>query len=119
MWPTPFAPILLTTLGAQEFLPPTVVAASVAASAITPLPGNSGGDPGNPDIRVENLTNGWAICNFGDGNQGPATLLNGIGVPPGMEKIIRVAGTTNSVSVILGTGATAGSVRFVRGSGID
>lgn len=119
MWPTPFQPILLTTVGAQEYIAPLVVAAAVATSAVLPLPGNSQGDPGNPDIRIENQTNGWAICNFGDGNQGTATLLNGIGVPPMSAQVLRVAATTNSVSVALSTGATAGAVRFTRGSGFD
>lgn len=119
MWPSPFQPILSNTQTGIEYVPPLVVAASTAASAVLALPGNTSGDGSNCDIRVENQANGWAMCNFGDGAQGAATLANGVGIPPGQAQVVRVASTTNSVSVILGTGATAGSVRFTRGLGID
>jgi hypothetical protein len=119
MWPNAFQPINSNTATGIEYVAPLVVAASVVSSAASTLPGNSSGDGSNPDIRIENQTNGWAMCNFGDGNQGAATLTNGVGVPPNTALVIRVAPTTNSVTVILFTGATAGNVRFLRGSGID
>lgn len=119
MWPSPFQPISLSTAAGQEYVAPLVVSASTSTSAVATLPGNSNGDGTQPDIRVENQTNGWAICNFGDSNQGAATLINGIGIPPGAAQVVRVAATTNSVAVILSAGATAGVVRFLRGIGID
>lgn len=119
MWPNAFQPITATTATGQNYVAPLVVAASTTTSAASTLPGNSSGDGNNPDIRIENQTNGWAMCNFGDGSQGAATLNNGLGVPPNTTLVIRVAPSTNSVTVILFTGATAGPVRFARGSGID
>ena len=119
MWPNAFQPITSNTAVGQEYIAPLVVAASTATSAVSALPVNSSGDGSNCDIRIENQTNGWAMCNFGDGAQGAATLNNGLGVPPNTALVIRVAPTTNSVAVILFTGATAGPVRFARGSGID
>jgi hypothetical protein len=121
MWPTPFAPITTGswTPGTQELVAPVTIAASTSASAVTALPGNSSGDPAYPDIRIENQTNGWAMCNFGDASVAAATLTNGVGVPPGAALVIRVGGAVNSVSVILAAGATSGNVRFLRGSGLD
>lgn len=118
MWPTPFAPIFGNNATGIEQTPPLVVAASTTTSAASALPGNSQGDGANPDIRIENTTNGWAFCNFGDGAQGAATVSNGIGVPPGVSTIVRVQPTTNSVTVILAAAATSGPVRFLRGAGI-
>lgn len=118
MWPTAFAPLFGNTSAGIEQTAPLVVAASTATSAASPLPGNVNGDPANPDIRIENTTNGWAFCNFGDSAVGAATLNNGVGVPPGAATIVRVKDSTNSVTVILNTAATSGNVRFLRGAGI-
>lgn len=119
MWPNAFQPITSSTSTGIEYVAPLTVAATTTTSAALLLPGNTSGDGSNCDIRIENQTNGWAMCNFGDGAQGAATLSNGVGVPPNTALVIRVAPTTNSVSVILFTAATPGPVRFARGSGID
>ncbi len=118
MWPNAYQPILIAGSSGIELAPPVIIAASVAASAVTPLPGNLNGDAANPDICIENTSNGWAYCNFGDANVAPASLVNGVGVPPASFRIVRVALTTSYVSVILGAGATAGAVRLFRGAGI-
>jgi hypothetical protein len=119
MWPNAYTPLFSNTgAGGIEEIAPTVIAATTAASPATLLPGNPLGDPANCDICIENTTNGWAFCNFGDVNVPAATLSNGIGVPPGGFRIIRVAPTAAYVSVILNTAATAGPVRFQRGAGI-
>ena len=102
-----------------ELTAPAVVAASTTTSAATLLPGNPSGDGSNPVIRIENTTNGWAFCNFGDANVGAATLNNGVGVPPGSFSIVSLQPSTAYVTVILNTGATAGNVRFLRGNGIS
>ncbi len=120
MWPVPFTPIFGNTgVGGVEQAPPTVIAASTAASAATLLPGNPIGDSSNMAVCIENTTNGWAFCNFGDSNVPAATLSNGVGVPPGSFRIVNVSQACSYVSVILNTGATAGNVRFVRGTGIS
>lgn len=120
MQPNAFQPLFGNTgIGGNEQTAPTVVAASTATSAATLLPGNSQGDGGNPVIAIENTTNGWAFCNFGDANVGAATLNNGVGVPPGIVRLVTVMPSTNFVTVILNTGATAGAVRFLRGNGIS
>lgn len=120
MWPTSFQPLFSNGgLGAIEQTAPTVIAASTTASAATVLPGNPAGDGANTSICIENTTNGWAFCNFGDSGVGAATLSNGVGVPPGLTRIVNVRADTCYVSVILNTGATAGNVRFLRGSGLS
>jgi hypothetical protein len=120
MYPNPFTPLWGNTgPGGIEMAAPTVVAASTTASAATLLPGNPNGDGSNETICIENPTNGWAYCNFGDANVGAASQSNGIGVPPGSFRIVGVQSTTAYVSVILATGATAGNVRFLRGNGIS
>ena len=120
MWPSPFQPLFGNTgPGGLEQSAPVVVAASTTTSAATLLPGNSSGDGGNPVICVENPTNGWAFCNFGDASVGAATLSNGVGVPPGTFRIVSVLPSTAFVTVILNTGATSGNVRFLRGNGIS
>lgn len=120
MQPNQFAPLFGDTGPTGiELTAPTVVAASTTTSAATLLPGLSGGDGGNPVIRIENPTNGWAFCNFGDSNVGAATLSNGVGVPPGAFAHVTVQPSTAYVTVILNTGATAGNVRFLRGNGIS
>jgi hypothetical protein len=119
MWPVSFQPILLTTATTQEWVAPVTITASTSASATTALPGNSAGDPTQPDIRIENQTNGWAMCNFGDSSVAAATLTNGIGVAPATAVVIRIGPSMNSVSVILSAGATSGPVRFMRGVGLD
>ena len=120
MQPNAFAPLFGNTgVGGIELTAPTVVAASTTTSAATALPGLIGGDGGNPVIRIENLTNGWAFCNFGDANVGAATLSNGVGVPPASFAIVSVQSSTDHVTVILNTGATSGNVRFLRGNGIS
>lgn len=98
---------------------PTVVAASTTVTAATLLEGNPQGDGANNVIAIENTTNGFAFCNFGDANVPNATLNNGVGVPPASVRIISVRADTAYVSVILNTGATAGAVRFQRGLGIS
>jgi hypothetical protein len=120
MQPNAFSPLFGNTgvLGI-ELVPPTVVAASTTTSAATLLPGNPGGDGGNPVIRIENTTNGWAFCNFGDSSVGAATLSNGVGVPPGAFSIVSLQPSTSYVTVILNTSATSGNVRFLRGNGIS
>lgn len=118
MWPNAYAPLFGNTSTGIEQLAPTVVAASTSVTAATQLPGNVGGDPSNLDISIENTTNGWAFCNFGDASVPNATVNNGVGVPPGTVRIVRVAPTTGFVSVILAAAATTGPVRFLRGSGI-
>lgn len=118
MWPTPYSPLFGNNATGVEQTAPTVIAASTTVTAATPLPGNPLGDPANPDIAIENLTNGWAFCNFGDASVPNATVNNGVGVPPGSVRIVRVKDTTGYVSVILNTGATSGNVRFLRGAGI-
>jgi hypothetical protein len=120
MTPNQFAPLFGNTGPAGiELTAPTVVAASTTTSAAAALPGNPGGDGGNPVIRIENTTNGWAFCNFGDANVGAATLSNGVGVPPGAFAHVTVQPSTSFVTVILNTGATSGNVRFLRGNGIS
>lgn len=118
MWPTAFAPLFGNLSTGIEQSAPLVVAASTSSSAVSALPGNLNGDPANPDIRIENTTNGWAFCNFGDASVGAATVSSGVGVPPGGATIIRVQPSTNSVTVILAAAATSGNVRFLRGAGI-
>ncbi len=119
MWPTPFTPLFNNGgLGAIEQAAPTVIAASTMASAATLLPGDPNGSVGHPSIAIENLTNGWAFCNFGDSGVGAATLNNGVGVPPGSVRIVGMPSSTCYVSVILNTGATSGNVRFLRGAGL-
>lgn len=118
MWPNPYAPLFGNTSTGIEQVAPTVVSASTTVTTATALPGNTGGDPANLDISIENTTNGWAFCNFGDASVPNATLNNGTGVPPGTIRIVRVQPSTGYVSVILNTGATTGPVRFLRGSGI-
>jgi hypothetical protein len=120
MWPYPFEPLFgFTGPGGAEQSAPTVVAASTTTSAATLLPGNQGGDEANTVIRIENVTNGWAFCNFGDVNVGSATLNNGVGVPPNSFAIVSVRADTCYVTVILNTSATSGNVRFLRGNGIS
>jgi hypothetical protein len=120
MYPNPFTPLFgFTGPGGAEQVAPTVIAASTTASAATLLPGNPGGDDANNTIGIENLSNGWAFCNFGDANVSAATVNNGIGVPPGGFRIIGVRADTSYVSVILNTSATSANVRFVRGNGIS
>ena len=119
MWPTPYAPLFGNTSTGIEQSAPVIVSASTTVTAATALPGNPQGDPANPDIRIENLTNGWAFCNFGDASVPNATVNNGIGVPPAAAVIVRVQPTTGFVSVILNTGATSGNVRFLRGAGLS
>lgn len=122
MWPTTFKPLESNTTdsGTQtiETLAPTVISASTTASAATALPGNTDGDASNADICIENLTDGWAFCNFGNSNVASATVSKGVGVPSGSFRIVRVGENDGYVSVILNTGATAGSVRFLRGAGL-
>lgn len=115
MYPHPFEPLFTNTgVGAIEMAAPVVVASSTTTSSATALP-----VPGSPQlsISIENVTNGWAFCNFGDSNVGDATLSNGIGVPPGAIRVIQVLNTTTHVTTILNTGATSGNVRFTRGNG--
>lgn len=128
MWPSPFQPLTSKIVNGTAVniaqVAPLNVAATTTASAVVALPGNTSGDGQNCDIRIENqgiigATGGFAMCNFGDGTQGAATLLNGIGVPPGQALVVRVDPTCNSVSVILSAGATAAVVRFTRGIGLD
>jgi hypothetical protein len=120
MWPTPFRPLFgFTGPGGAEQSAPVVVAASTTTSAATALPGNPSGDGADSAICIENTTNGWAFCNFGDANVGAATLSNGVGVPPGSFRIVTVRADTTDVTVILNTGATSGNVRFLRGNGIS
>jgi hypothetical protein len=120
MQPNQFAPLFGNTGPAGiEQTSPAVVAASTTTSSATLLPGNSSGDGGNPVIGIENTTNGWAFCNFGDANVGAATLNNGVGVPPGAVRLVTVQPTTTYVTVILNTAATSGNVRFLRGNGIS
>lgn len=118
MWPCPYTPLFGNTSTGIEQAAPTVIAASTTVVAATALPGNPAGDTTNLDISIENTTNGWAFCNFGDASVPNATVNNGVGVPPGTVRIVRVAPTTGFVSVILAAAATAGAVRFLRGSGI-
>lgn len=118
MWPNAYTPIFSNTTAGIEQIAPLVVAASTTTSAASQLPGNSQGDPANLDICIENPTNGWAFCNFGDSAVAAATASNGVGVPPGTVRIVRVQPTTNFVTVILASGATSGNVRFLRGAGI-
>lgn len=115
MQPRAFQPLY----SGLEQTAPTVIAASTTVTAATLLPGSTQGDEQNDSICIENLTNGWAFCNFGDASVPNATLNNGIGVPPASFRIISVRRDTAYVSVILNTGATAGNVRFVRGNGIS
>ena len=120
MYPAPFQPLFgFTGPGGAEQSAPVVVAASTTTSAATALPGNPQGDGGNNVICIENTTNGWAFCNFGDASVGAATLNNGVGVPPGTVRIVSVRADTTDVTVILNTGATSGNVRFLRGNGIS
>lgn len=120
MHPNAFSPLFGNIgPGGAEQLSPVVVAASTTASAVTPLPGNPQGDGANNVICIENTTNGWAFCNFGDSGVGAATINNGVGVPPGLFRLVSVRSDTTSVSVILNTGATTGAVRFLRGNGIS
>ena len=120
MQPRAFQPLWGNTgIGGIEQGAPTVVAASTTVVAATLLPGNSQGDGQNDVISIENTTNGWAFCNFGDANVPNATLNNGVGVPPGSVRIVCVRPEIAYVSVILNTGATAGNVRFLRGNGIS
>lgn len=117
MYPNAFQPLFgFTGPGGAEQASPVVVAASTTTSSATLLPP---GDGAQPSICIENITNGWAFCNFGDANVGAATLSNGVGVPPNSFRIISVRPDTDHVTVILNTGATAGNVRFVRGNGIS
>ncbi len=120
MWPTSFAPLFSNTASGIVSVAPVVVAASTVASAATALPGNVNGDGDNPDILIQNQTNGWAFCVFADlsANVPAATLTNGIGVAPGASRMVRVQPSTAWVAVILATGATGGSVNFVRGAGL-
>lgn len=119
MQPRAFQPLWGNTgIGGIEQAVPLIVAASTTVTAATLLPGNPQGDGQNDSICIENTTNGWAFCNFGDASVPNATLNNGIGVPPGSFRIICVRPDTAYVSVILNTGATAGNVRFLRGNGI-
>lgn len=117
MWPTPYAPLFGDTSSGIELSAPVVIAASTTVTTATALPGNPSGDPVNPDICIENTTNGWAFCNFGDANVANATVSNGVGVPPGATRVVRV-GLASYVSVILNTAATSGNVRFLRGAGL-
>lgn len=120
MWPSPFQPLFgFTGTGGAELIAPTVIAASTTVVAATLLEGNPQGDGANNAIAIENTTNGWAFCNFGDASVPNATLNNGVGVPPGSVRIVSVRADTAYVSVILNTGATAGNVRFQRGAGIS
>lgn len=120
MWPNAFLPLFGNTgIGGLEQSAPVVVAASTTTSSATALPGNTSGDGGNPVICIENTTNGWAFCNFGDASVGAATLSNGVGVPPGSFRIVSVRSDTTFVTVILNTAATSGNVRFLRGNGIS
>lgn len=120
MWPRAFQTLFgFTGPGGAEQSAPTVIAATTTASAATLLPGNPGGDDANNVICIENLSNGWAFCNFGDANVGAATLNNGVGVPPGSFRIVTVRDDTSYVSVILNTSATSANVRFLRGNGIS
>jgi hypothetical protein len=115
MWPSPYQPQLQNTSAGMEYLPPTVIAATASASAATLLPGNTQGDGAQPDIRIENQTAAWAMCNFGDASVAAATVSNGIGIAPNSAHVVRVAPSTAYVSVILSTGT--GNVRFLRGIG--
>jgi hypothetical protein len=120
MDPRPFQPLFNNQgLGQAEQTNPLVVAATTATSTAQTLPGNPQGDGANNVIAIENVTNGWAFCNFGDSGVGAATLSNGVGVPPGAVRLVSVRPDTTSVTVILNTGATAGNVRFLRGAGIS
>ncbi len=118
MWPNPYAPLFGNTSTGIEQSAPVVISASTTVTPATALPGNPGGDPANLDICIENTTNGWAFCNFGDASVPNATVNNGVGVPPGTIRIVHVQPSTGYVSVILAAGATAGPVRVLRGSGI-
>lgn len=118
MWPNAYTPLFSNTTAGIEQIAPLVVAASTTTSAAVALPGNPQGDPANLDISIENTTNGWAFCNFGDSGVAAATVSNGVGVPPGTVRIVRVQQTTGYVTVILAAAATSGNVRFLRGSGI-
>lgn len=116
MWPSAFQPQTSNIAGAIEYVAPVTIAATTTASAVTQLPA---GDPSSqPNIRVENQSTSWVICNFGDGAQGSATLTNGIGIPPNTARTVTLAPSSNSVSVILVTAAATGPVRFLRGIGI-
>lgn len=118
MYPLPFVlPFNNQGPASIEQVAPTVVSASTTTSSATALPGNPYGDRINKSIRIENVTNGWAFCNFGDANVGAATLSNGVGVPPNSAATVTVGDQTGYVTVILNTGATSGNVRFVRGFG--
>jgi hypothetical protein len=120
MYPNPFTPLWGNQgPGAVEMTAPVVIAASTTASAATALPGNPGGDGANNTICIENTTNGWAFCNFGDSGVAAATVSNGVGVPPGAFRIIGVSPSCSEVSVILAASATSGNVRFLRGNGIS
>ena len=120
MQPRAFQPLWGNTgIGGIEQRAPLIVAASTVVVAATMLPGSPQGDEQNDVVCIENTTNGWAFCNFGDANVPNATLNNGVGVPPGSFRIISVPVPVAYVSVILNTGATAGNVRFLRGNGIS
>ena len=115
MQPRAFQPLY----SGLEQTAPTVIAASTTVTAATLLPGSTQGDEQNDSICIENLSNGWAFCTFGDASVPNATVNNGVGVPPGSFRIISVRRDTAYVSVILNTAATAANVRFLRGNGIS
>jgi hypothetical protein len=72
-------------------------------------------------IQIANTTNGWAYVNFGNlaiGAVTAATVATGYPVAPGAVVVVTVGGDVNGASVILASGATAGSVIFTRGEGL-
>lgn len=117
MYPNAFRPLMVVTASLKQNANPTTVAASTVVTAATALPGRVD-ESDMTDIRIENQTNGWAYCTFGDINVANATTTNGIAIAPLSVEVLGFPSWVGFVSVILSAAAVSGNVRFTRGIGI-